>query len=244
MLYCGLLPGFPGSSWIRWIWVLLIVMTANVIWDWNGTLLDDTEICVETLNTVLTARNVLPVSCEQYRDIFCFPVRDYYRKIGLDVSDDEWERISIEFHECYRELSRQAKLREGAVDVLKELTGRGIVMSIVSASNQLLLERMLVERKIDPYFEHVRGLSDLYAESKSEVGRELMATLRPTDGRNMFVGDTIHDYEVACEMNCDCVLMTGGHQSKTRLATCGCAVVDDMQEVVLALCERFDQGQG
>ena len=56
----------------------------NIIWDWNGTLLNDTELSIKCINTLLKRRSLPLLSAEQYREVFGFPIREYYQRIGLD----------------------------------------------------------------------------------------------------------------------------------------------------------------
>ncbi|MFK3678975.1 HAD family hydrolase [Microbacterium sp. NPDC090218] len=56
-----------------------------VCWDWNGTLLDDAEICREVMNSVLEEHALDPLADGRaYRSVFRFPIRDFYRSVGLD----------------------------------------------------------------------------------------------------------------------------------------------------------------
>src|SRR5258708_2287908 len=43
----------------------------HVIWDWNGTLLDDTWLCVEVLNTLLPDTALPPITLGKYPDHLC-----------------------------------------------------------------------------------------------------------------------------------------------------------------------------
>ena len=54
-----------------------------IIWDWNGTLLDDVDLCVEAINMLL-ARESLPLLTgkEEYQRVFQFPIRAYYEAVG------------------------------------------------------------------------------------------------------------------------------------------------------------------
>ena len=45
------------------------------------------------------------------------------------------------------------------------------------------------------------------------------------------IGDTIHDYEVAQELGCKCVLTAHGHQSRVRLMEAGAPVIDNLAEL-------------
>jgi len=65
----------------------------HIFWDWNGTLLDDTQASVNALNVLLARRGLPPVSLEDYRATFAFPVRPYYAKVGIRLEDEDWTRL-------------------------------------------------------------------------------------------------------------------------------------------------------
>ena len=206
--------------------------TSDIIWDWNGTLLDDVHTCVASLNAVLSRRGLPTVTCQKYREIFCFPVKDYYKKIGLDFTVEDWDLLAAEYNDTYANKSRNTPLREGTVDTLTQMHEHGIRMSVLSAANLALLEDMLEERNIRHFFAHIYGLSNLYAESKLELSRMLRDALNNTNGNMILIGDTTHDYDVALELKCKCVLITGGHQTTERLRQCNCAIVSSMSEIM------------
>ena len=54
----------------------------HIIWDWNGTLVDDTWLCVEIINKLLKKRNLKLVTIDDYKEKFMFPVREYYIELG------------------------------------------------------------------------------------------------------------------------------------------------------------------
>ena len=66
----------------------------TILWDWNGTLLDDTDACVASLNLMLERRGVKPITLEFYRREFAFPVRSFYEKIGVRLEDEDWDRLA------------------------------------------------------------------------------------------------------------------------------------------------------
>jgi phosphoglycolate phosphatase len=204
----------------------------HIIWDWNGTLLDDVEACVAAINRMLRARPLPEVDLNRYRDLFGFPVQDYYRNLGFDFAQEDWDSMAQEFHDHYEELSRSSPLYPGAVEALDQLRSDRISMSILSASKTSILDRMVAERGILHYFEGLRGLSNLHAASKVDLGRKLMADLSHTPSEVILVGDTVHDYDVARELGCPCVLIAGGHQSEHRLRRCSCTVLTTLSGLV------------
>ena len=208
----------------------------HVIWDWNGTLLDDVSACVASINRMLAKRSLPQIDQRRYRDVFGFPVKNYYLTLGFNMAAEDWPGMAREFHDFYAEEARTSVLRDGVVDLLDRLRRRGTPMSVLSASERSILTNMLGARGIAGYFESICGLSDLYAHSKTELGRELMAGIAGAGADVVLAGDTTHDHEVACELGCRCVLVEGGHQSGPRLRRCGCPVVSG----VPALAGFFD----
>ena len=53
----------------------------HIIFDWNGTLIDDGNIFVDVLNVLLSRRKLDKINLQIYRDLFCFPIIDFYKKI-------------------------------------------------------------------------------------------------------------------------------------------------------------------
>ncbi len=48
----------------------------------------------------------------------------------------------------------------------------------------------------------------------------------------LFIGDTIHDHEVAKLIGADCVLVSNGHVSRERLKNTGAPVFEDLTGVI------------
>ena len=66
-----------------------------IIWDWNGTLLDDVSICIDIMNEILGRRGLDKLTRKKYQQIFRFPVIDYYRQLGFDFKRDSFENLSL-----------------------------------------------------------------------------------------------------------------------------------------------------
>jgi phosphoglycolate phosphatase len=205
---------------------------SHVVWDWNGTLLDDVSASVAAMNRMLARRNMAALHEERYRDIFEFPVRRYYDALGFDFSREDWDALAREYHDEYEDCARTAPLRAGIMDTLQACRAAGLGMSVLSASELSILTRMMAERAMPGFFQSVCGLSNLHAVSKLELGRKLLAETGIPAANVLFVGDTVHDYEVARELNCRCLLLAGGHQSRQRLSACGAMVAEDAAAVL------------
>ena len=190
-----------------------------ILWDWNGTLLDDTEAALATLNEMIAVRGGQPIEMEFYRDHFAFPVRPFYDKIGIVAHyEDEWNGIAREYHEVY---GRQPKkLNPLAVTALEMAKEAGCRQSMVSALRQDLLEADMARNGVTKYFERICGSDNLDGASKLDRARVLLRTLSdtvPSDTRFVLIGDALHDKEVADALGIDCILCAQGSHAAWRL---------------------------
>jgi len=192
-------------------------MIRHIIWDWNGTLLDDVETCVGAINRMLECRDLPCIDTDTYRRIFDFPVISYYEQLGFDLGREDWDAVAVEFHTHYAELARTARLRDGVGEVLESLGAAIGGMSVLSACEQSILERMLTEHGIRQHFLQVSGLDNLHAASKLANGKRLLRVLNLAPEELVLIGDTNHDHEVATALGIRCLLLAGGHQAQSRL---------------------------
>ena len=203
----------------------------HIIWDWNGTLIDDTWLCLEIINNVMARRNMAQVDIETYRAEFGFPVIDYYRKLGFDLERDTFEVVSHEFIGEYNRRRMECRLHPGAKLVVDTIRARGIDQVILSAHPQDTLEEIVALQGLGGYFSQLIGLDNVYAAGKAENGRAHMASLSHAPHEVLLIGDTEHDFEVARDIGADCVLLEGGHQDRARLEACGVPVLATHEEL-------------
>lgn len=206
--------------------------TTTVIWDWNGTLLDDAPVCLAAVNSMLRERGLPQLSAERYQEIFCFPVSDYYRKAGFDFEKEPFERLAVLYHERYLAASERCPLCEGALETLRELQRRGVRQAVLSASHQRHLLWQMGLFDIQGYFDEVLGIEDIYARSKAELGQDFVRRRGLDPAGVLLVGDTEHDCETARAIGCRCLLIPGGHQSPERLRRSGATVLSSRKEIL------------
>jgi phosphoglycolate phosphatase len=104
----------------------------HIIWDWNGTLINDIWLVVEIMNKMLKKRNLPGIDAKKYREIFNFPVTKYYLKLGFDFSNESFEELTVEFISEYYQRFNECKLFDEAEEVLKKIRDMGISQSILS----------------------------------------------------------------------------------------------------------------
>ncbi|MBQ9086860.1 MAG: HAD hydrolase-like protein [Clostridia bacterium] len=201
------------------------------IWDFNGTILDDVEVGIRSVNHLLAERGLKQIgSREEYRQIFRFPVQEYYRYLGFDFETEPYEVIAPLWVEQYLKNVAEAVLFEDVQETICRLREKGIRQVVLSATEQNMLMNQLASLGITDAFEEVLGLDNIHAVSKLELARKWRKD--HPDASAIYLGDTDHDCEAARSMNIPCVLITRGHQAPNRLKHLGVPMYDTLSDFV------------
>jgi len=202
-----------------------------ILWDWNGTLLDDGPFSVGIINDLLTSRGLKALPVEAHRKLFDFPVIRYYERLGFDFEKEPFEVISQDFVDAYRAGVAGCNLRRGACAVLRELQEAGYRQSVLSASRQDYLEDMIRHHGLEGHFEELLGIDSVHAPGKTGRGVEWIRQSGLSPDRVLLIGDTYHDAEVAEAMGVACWLVNSGHHPVERLRASGNPVHPDLESV-------------
>ena len=211
----------------------------HIIWDWNGTLLDDIALCLRVLIRLLERRGRTSITREDYRRNFCFPVIHFYKYLGLETDKDSFEQVSREFIEDYETCwFQECYLHPKAANVLSQLAQSGISHSVLSAAKQEALDAGTQHFGIHTHFLGLAGADNIYAEGKIDKGRRWIQDLDWDPEEIVLVGDTVHDYEVAQAIGTNCILMAHGHHNFQRLKKTGASVAHSLQALVPLILKR------
>ena len=206
-------------------------MVKTIIWDWNGTLLNDLELSLYAVNVLLEERNLPKLSAEKYKDIFGFPVVNYYVKAGFDFEKEPFEIPAKQYVKLYAAGASDLELFPDVIDTLnffKDKNYRQIVLSAMKDDN---LKLMIHNNNISHFFDGIFGIKDNYAREKVSLGKQVVENLGLNPAECLMIGDTLHDAEVAEECGFNCILFSGGHVSKQRLETKNRPIVDSLSEL-------------
>lgn len=205
-----------------------------LVWDFNGTLIDDVQACLDALNALLRPRGIAPLSREDYRRTFRFPVAEFYRGLGMAPTDPfDWEALAESFHMRYL-FSKTIAPQPGAAEAIAAFRAAGIRQGVLSALEQGLLEIQLRQFGFAEAMDFVCGSRNYDGASKEAAARAL-ALRDPV----VLVGDTLHDAEVAHSLGWDCILCAAGHQTEERLRTAGVPVIPTLHTLPEIIFGKF-----
>ncbi|HSK34017.1 MAG TPA: HAD family hydrolase [Propionicimonas sp.] len=208
-------------------------LVTHVVWDWNGTLLDDLHCCVEVANTLLGEFGLPALDgVAGYQSKFRFPIISYYDELGFDISaTGNFDSAARRYLELYAEASTTCELHDGARDALRTLHAAGVRQVLISASQQANLLAQLAPFALDEWLDGTHGIEDIYAASKEGLARRWLSEAQVDPAEVVFVGDSEHDFEIAAAVGARCVLFSGGHHARTHLESLGVPVIDHLSQL-------------
>lgn len=201
----------------------------HVIWDWNGTLLDDIHASLASVNDMLAMRGRAPINIDFYKECICVPIKGFYDKT-FDMEQEDYSAIIKQYNEGYLYHLRDCGLTRGALEALEHFKGEGVKQIIVSSSNNDQLLKNAEKYGVKDYFDAILGAGDYFAGSKIERAAQYLQ--KNGAEKVLVIGDLFHDAEMAKELGADCVLLTSGHEHPDRLKAAGVPLINDLFEVI------------
>ena len=206
-------------------------MLHHIIWDWNGTLLNDAWLCTDIINHLLKKYDLPEITLETYKELFDFPVKDYYQRVGFDFKKVPFEIVGTEFIEIYNKRVRECKLHKDAEHVLQHYHSCKVPQSILSARKQEQLESDLEFYGLTKYITNIVGLNNHYASGKLENAKKLLKKIGGKSSDILMIGDTTHDFAIAKKLRLSRIILDIGHQSTTRLKKLDTIIHTNLYEI-------------
>ncbi|GAA2798285.1 HAD family hydrolase [Streptomyces showdoensis] len=205
----------------------------HLVWDWNGTLLDDTGAVIGATNAAFAELGLEPITLERYRELYTVPVPKFYERLmGRLPTDDEWLVMDGAFHRHYWQRAEGCGLTAGAAELLAARQASGFTQSLLSLAPHEELIPLVRRHGIAERFLRVDGRVDRSTEGKSGHMVRHLAALEVPAERVVVIGDAADDGVAALHVGARAVLYTGGSHSRASLERVGVPVVDSLAEAV------------
>lgn len=202
----------------------------NIIWDWNGTILNDAPIAFEATNILLQRFGYQTITFEYYRDNVDTPIVIFYNKI-FDLKKHDMQMLDDEWGVLYNQLSDKIQLHAGVDIILSTFADNNLNQIILSAFKTNEILKYARKFSVEHYFEDILGTHNIVMESKTTRGRRYMQEHGFVPEHTLYIGDTVHDCDTARDLGVDCILFSGGQQSPKLLNQCSVPVYNNFVDI-------------
>ncbi len=209
----------------------------HIVWDWNGTILDDNHAVVHAVNRVCAEFGRAPIDIESWRGIYRRPLRDCYGELlAREIAVEDWALIDKLYHDTYHGLLDTCRLSIGVPDELRRWQAGGRRQSLLSMWFHHKLVSLVEDYRLTDLFARIDGLRlELGGGSKAAHLAEHLAAQGLTGADVLVIGDVADDADAAAHVGAQCVLVTTGVMSRQALAGRGVPVVDSIAEALALL---------
>lgn len=205
----------------------------HVVWDWNGTLLDDLPVVLEAVNRTVVEMGGPTVDEQAYRDHYTRPVKLFYEGLfGRVISEDEWHHLNDAYHDAYYSTVDRASLAVDAMAAMDLVDDQGWAQSLLSMTPQQKLEQIVAGHGLLDRLHPVTGLPAQTGGHKTEHMVIHLRRLGLGGDRVVVVGDTPDDVAAAKAVGAMAVLYDGGSHHRHHLDDVGVPVAESLVEAV------------
>lgn len=205
----------------------------HVVWDWNGTLVEDLSVVVESVNAALAAIDEAPITDDDYRANYTRPVGRFYDQLlERPISLGEWETLDRVFHERYRARLDRVPLAVDAVDAIDRVAAFGWSQSILSMWWEEELLDVVAQRGLMDRMALVQGNRDDPGGEKASHLLRHLSTLDIGPESAVMIGDSIDDAAAAGAVGTACILYDGGSHHVGDLVDVGVPVTNSLVSAV------------
>ena len=203
----------------------------TIIWDFNGTLIDDVYAALGAVNDMLIRRNQPVITLDDYSRNVDIPIWKFYERVFIPGTITPEEAIS-EFASGYEKYIKPYPVMEGAVKVLEYFRELQKTQLIVSASHIDKVTAQLKNLELYQYFTDVLAMNDYNCTDKIFLAVKYLQDNNISPENVVCIGDCIADWQMSKVIGCDCILNTKGHQVRRELSVTDAVIADSIEEIL------------
>ncbi|MGH8876399.1 MAG: HAD family hydrolase [Stackebrandtia sp.] len=211
-------------------------MAKHLVWDWNGTLLDDFTAVVDATNSAIGTIGGEILGPDDHRERFFRPIKEFYSELaGRRLDDEEFGRLDRLFHDHYQLGVAAHGLTADAREAIAAWQGTQSLLSMWFHDD---LVPLVATHGLTRHFARVDGLRETVGgNSKLPYLLAHLEALGAEAADCVLIGDSVDDHLAASTAGAGCVLYAGGFTSPTRLGQTGAPVARTLTEAI-ALAQR------
>lgn len=203
----------------------------HLVWDWNGTVLNDFDVSFRSTNGSFRDAGLPEITTATYRALLRSPIRSFYAAVlDRDPSDEECDFLARAFHAYYLLYEKEVAPSSGLPHLFRQWHGAGHTQSLLSLFPHRKLVPAVERHGLTSYFALVQGATPPNPEQKDLADH--LARLKVDPAAAVLIGDLVDDARAAEQAGVKVVLYSGGFGARADLAATGAPVADSLAEAV------------
>lgn len=210
-----------------------------VVFDWDGTLMDSAAAIVAAIQEACRDLDIEPPSEAAARHVIGLGLHDALSSALPEVAPADYPRVAERYRYHYLSRDQDLGLFPGALDLIRTLYERRVLLGVATGKSRLGLDRALQTTGLEPYFHATRCADECFSKPHPAMLNEIMDLLGIAPAQTLMVGDTTHDLQMARNAGTASLAVGFGAHPAQALAveaSLGCvASVEELREWLLGL---------
>lgn len=185
----------------------------NIIFDWSGTLCDDTEFTYRANNWIHKKLGYPPMTRAEFLAAFELPISRYVSKLYPHTKRSVVDDLYMEACKKYDHLQERVTPVNQAQDIVKYLRAEGYKLFVFSSAGKPMLLRQITALQMKHHFAWLTGgVSDKVAQLPEFMHQH---ALKPTE--TAYIGDMSHDIHAGLAAGCRTIGTLTGYGTEAQL---------------------------
>lgn len=211
-----------------------------IIFDWDGTVMDSTYSITHSIQLASEDMGLPVPSREKASWIIGLSIENGLYKIFPQLDEKSLPEFVARYRHHYFQRDHDLQLFEGMTELLDELKGQGVLLSVATGKSRKGLVRALEVSGLGNFFDATRCAEETRSKPDPQMLHELMWELDFSPDEALMVGDTTHDIEMAHRAQMDGLAVTyGAHDEQTLQQSEPLGIVADAQQMHRWITERL-----
>jgi len=188
-----------------------------IIFDWDGTLVDSSQIIVDSIQAASVDAGLPPPSAAASRSIIGLSLRLAILQLFPEITESQMQTLIERYGDHFHQRHDQIPLFEGVPETLTALGDAGIMLAVATGKGRRGLNHAMETSGIGSHFIASRCADECHSKPHPQMLHELMDELGASPERSLMIGDTSYDLQMAQNANVASLGVTFGAQSLESL---------------------------
>jgi len=210
-------------------------MVTDVVFDFDGTLVDSRSVAIRLYNAIAERKGYGLLTNSGLEELRNLSVLDRSKRLG--VSPWRLPGLVTQVLQDYRGALHEIDFHEGILELLRELRGRGLRLSILSTNDEGNIREVLRRHALEGWVEGIHCSSRVFG--KARLLRALMKRGGLSREQLVYVGDECRDVEACKQAGVKVIAVQWGFDSTALLQNAGPDALAEHPASIIECLERL-----
>lgn len=190
-----------------------------VVFDWDGTLADSTDLIAEAIRRACGAVGRPVPSPAAARYVIGLGLTDALAHVAPGLTAAEQRELAGHYRRHYLDGEPDIPLFDGARDMLADLDASGFLLAVATGKTRAGLDRAIARNALAGRFHATRCADEGFPKPHPDMLLALMDRLSVGPRETLMIGDTTHDLDLARNAGASAVAVAWGAHDAAGLAS-------------------------